>query len=82
MLHIEWILSSPKEVNALRDALRQSIKTTLGNGFSFTESHLTLALDLGQLYSYLDMQKALRLFEHTRVANRINGFITNVEFRH
>lgn len=75
-------MSEKEDLKALRAALVNEIKTKLGNGFSFTESHLVLALDLGQIYSYRDMQNALRLFEGVRVKNSLNGFIINVEFRH
>lgn len=81
MLHIEWIMSEKEDLKALKEALREEIKSKLRNGFAFNENHNTLILDLGQIYSFRDMQAALKIFEECRVKKGINGFIIEVDFR-
>lgn len=80
MLHIEWTMSNRQELKEFREILAQYIKSDFGNSFQFTESHLLLALDLGQIYSYRDTKKALRFFEHIKTTFCLHGYISNIEF--
>lgn len=80
MLHIEWLMQDLDDVKAFREKLVGYINHSQGNSFQFTESHLILALDLGQIYSYRDMRGVLMTCEHIKNTWCLHGTIVNVEF--
>lgn len=73
-------MANRESVKEFRQKLDKSLKKDFFDSFQFTENYMVLALDLGRIYTYRDMQKAVRYTEEIRTTWCIQGFISNIDF--